>query len=194
MGRYGSAWGRRSGFASAPIRIGLAFAITAYFAVWKLCVIGIDFWRWQSLIFVVAAVCLVIGFTVLLQRLASQLRRLEQSQKALRLAKEEAEQARTLAEETNRQHLEAQRIGKIGHWYTDEATQSTTWSPQMFEMVGIPPKPTLSAQEARSFVHRDDIAAFLDARHHAITTRTTTRIEIRWVRSDGEICWVHIEL
>jgi len=176
------------------IRISLVFAVIAYFAIWKVCVIGFDFWRWQSLFFVIAAVCLVIAFTVLLQRLASQLCCLEQSQEALRIAKEEVEQARTLAEETNRQHLEAQRIGKIGHWYTDEATQSTTWSPQMFEMVGIPPKPTLSAEEARSFVHRDDIAAFLNARHHAIMTGTTTRIENRWVRSDGETRWVHIEL
>jgi PAS domain S-box-containing protein len=176
------------------IRISLVFATIAFFAVWKVCVIGVDFWRWQSLLFVIAAVCLVIGFTVLLQRLASQLRRLEQSEEALRLAKESVEQARTIAEETNRQHLEAQRIGKIGHWYTDEATQSTTWSPQMFELAGIPPRPALSAEEARSFVHQDDIAAFLDARHHAITARTTTRVENRWVRSNGETRWVHIEL
>ena len=180
----------KAGFSSSRlflIQTSLVLATIAYFAVWKLCVIGVDSWRWQSLIFVIAAVCLVMGFTVLFQRLASQRRRLEQSQEALRLAKE-------LAEESNRQHLEAQRIGKIGHWYTDEATQRTTWSPQMFEMVGIPPKPTLSAEEARSFVHRDDIAAFLNARHHAITTGTTTRIENRWVLSDGETRWVHIEL
>jgi PAS domain S-box-containing protein len=176
------------------IRSSLAFAIIAYFAIWKVFVIGFDFWRWQSLFFVIAAVCLVICFTGLLQRLVSQLRCLEQSQEALRIAKEEAEQARTLAEETSRQHLEAQRIGKIGHWYAEEATQITTWSPQMFEMVGLPPKPTLSAEEARSFVHPDDIVAFLDARHHAITTRTTVRVENRWVRPDGEIRWVHIEL
>jgi len=41
---------------------------------------------------------------------------------------------------------------------------------------------------------RHDIAAFLDARHHAITARTTTRVESRWVRPDGEIRWVNIEL
>ena len=176
------------------VRVGLVFATIAYFAVWKLCVIGVDVWHWQSLVFVVAAVCLVVGFTVLLQRLASQLRRLEQSQEALRLAKETVEQARSLAEETNRQHLEAQRIGKIGHWYTEEATGSTTWSPQMFEIAGIPSRPALSAEEARSFVHPDDIAALRDASHHAMTTRTTTRIENRWVRPNGEIRWVHIEL
>src|SRR5438445_12274419 len=54
--------------------------------------------------------------SVLLQRLASQLRGLEQSREALRLAKEKVEQARTLAEETTRQHLEARseerRVGK----------------------------------------------------------------------------------
>jgi len=58
------------------VRISLIFATIAFFAVWKFCVIGVDFWRWQSVGFVLAAVCLVIGFTVLLQRLASQLRRL----------------------------------------------------------------------------------------------------------------------
>lgn len=176
------------------IRIGLFFATIAYFAVWKFCVIGVDFWRWQSLVFVVAAVCLVLGFTVLLQRLASQLRRLEQSQEELRRAKEEVERARILADETNRQHLEAQRIGKIGHWYTDEATQSTTWSPQMFELAGIPPKLALSAEEARSYVCAEDITTFLSARERAIKTRTTTRVESRWVRADGETRWVNIEL
>src|SRR5436853_4800583 len=74
------------------IRISLVFATIAYFAVWKVCVIGVDVWHWQSLGFVIAAVCLVISFTVLLQRLASQLRGLEQSREALRLAKEKVEQ------------------------------------------------------------------------------------------------------
>src|SRR5258708_3359341 len=143
------------------IRIGLVLATIAYFVVWKFCVIGVDFWRWQSLVFVIGAVCLVIAFTVLLQRLASQLRRLEQSQEELRRAKEEVEQARTLAEETNRQHLEAQRIGKIGHWYTDEATQSTTWSPQMFKIIGIQPKPVLSTHTTPPSVHPANIPDFL---------------------------------
>jgi len=64
----------------------------------------------------------------------------------------------------------------------------------MFELVGIPPKPALSAEEARSFIHPDDIAAFMEARQRAIITRTTMRIENRWVRADGETRWVNIEL
>src|SRR5208282_6854615 len=106
------------------------------------------------------------------------------------LAREEAEQARSLAEETTRQLLEAQRIGKIGHWYAEETTQTTAWSPQMFELVGIPPSPVMSIEEAQSFIHPDDIAAFLDARRRAIAIWTTAKVESRWVRRDGEIRWM----
>jgi PAS domain S-box-containing protein len=90
--------------------------------------------------------------------------------------------------------LEIERAGKIGHWFMDEASQTMTWSAQMFEFVGIPPKLALSVAEARSFVHRDDIATFLTACREAIETRATVRIEGRWVRSDGEACWVQNEL
>jgi len=163
-------------------------------AVWDLCINGVVSPWWQFLVTAIAILSVVIGSTLLFQRLSAQRRRLDQSEKALRLAKEEVEQARSLAEETTRQLLEAQRIGKMGHWYTEEAAQTTTWSPQMFEFVGIPPKPVLSIEEARSFVHPDDIAAFLDARRRAIAIRTTAKVENRWVRPDGEIRWMQIEL
>ncbi|MBV8089153.1 MAG: PAS-domain containing protein [Alphaproteobacteria bacterium] len=103
-------------------------------------------------------------------------------------------QAHSLALETTRQLHEAQRIGKIGHWFTDEATHVTTWSPQMFELVGVPPKPALPVEEARSFVHPDDIAAYLEARRRAIATRARVEVENRWLRPDGETRWFHIEL
>jgi len=76
----------------------------------------------------------------------------------------------------------------------DEASQSTIWSAQMFELVGIPPKRALSVEEAQSFLHPDDIAAFLAACRRAIETRKTARVESRWVRSDGDARWVQNEL
>jgi len=151
-------------------------------------------WHHQALLIAIAAICTIIGLLLLFRVLAAQLRCLEQSEEALRLAKERADQSRSLAEETARQLLEAQRIGKIGHWYTDETTRTTTWSPQMFELVGIPPKSALSVEEACSFVHPDDMAAYLAARRHAIEMRTTARVENRWVRPDGETRWFNIEL
>jgi PAS domain S-box-containing protein len=163
-------------------------------AVWDLYTNEVVSGWWQSLVIAIAILSVVIGSTLLFQRISAQRRRLDQSEETLRLAKEEVQQARCLAEETTRQLLEAQRIGKIGHWYTEEATRTTTWSPQMFEFVGIPAKPALSMEEARSFVHPDDMAAFLDARHRATVTRTTAKVENRWVRPDGETRWAQIEL
>src|SRR5947208_17002301 len=109
------------------VGIGVVFASFAVtlFAPWKLHASGVALWRWEPLVVGIATVCLTIAFTILLRRLESQRRRLEGSEEALRLAKEKSEQARSLAEKTDRQHLEAQRIGKIGHWYTDEASGTT---------------------------------------------------------------------
>jgi PAS domain S-box-containing protein len=103
-------------------------------------------------------------------------------------------QARSLTRETERQLREIERAGKIGHWFIDEALQSADWSAQMFELVGSPPKPAFSVEEAQSFVHPDDITAFLAACRQAIETRTTARVEARWLRSDGESRWVQTEL
>ncbi|HJU17298.1 MAG TPA: PAS-domain containing protein [Stellaceae bacterium] len=105
-----------------------------------------------------------------------------------------AEEARHLARETARQLSEIQRVGKVGYWITDEAGQTTTWSAQMFELAGIPPKPVLPVEETRAFAHPDDLPAFLEARRRAVETRTTAKVEHRWVRPDGEIRWVHTEL
>ncbi len=132
------------------------------------------------MVLTIAVAGAAIALVVLLHRLAAQRRRLG-------LAKEEAEQARRLA-----QGIE--QAGKIGHWFIDDASQTATWSAQMFDLVGIPPKPALSVDEAHSFVHRDDIAAFLAACRQAIETRATAKVEARWVRSDGEARWVQNEV
>jgi PAS domain S-box-containing protein len=171
------------------VGVTLAAIAAAGFAVRDLCG-GAAAAQWQPIVVAIAAG----GYAFLLYRLAAQLHRLERSGAALRLAKEEAEAARNLAEKTARQLLEARRIGKIGHWFTDEATQTTTWSGQMFELAGILPKPALSVAEARSFIHPDDIIAFREARRQAVETRAGVEVETRWVRPDGETRWVHIEL
>jgi PAS domain S-box-containing protein len=120
--------------------------------------------------------------------------RLGYSERALRAAKEQTEQASNLAQETARQLLDIERAGKIAHWFMDEAGQTTTWSAQMFELLGIPPKPALSVEEAQSFLHPDDVAAFETACRQAIEMRTAARVEARWVRSNGETSWVQNKL
>ncbi|MGH7037558.1 MAG: PAS-domain containing protein [Stellaceae bacterium] len=113
---------------------------------------------------------------------------------ALRRARREAAAARNRARETARQLREIQRVGRIGHWFTDEAAQTAAWSEEMFALAGIAPKPVLPAAETRVFLHPDDAALYLDVRRQAIETRSMAKVEHRWVRADGEIRWVHTEL
>jgi two-component system, sensor histidine kinase len=110
-------------------------------------------------------------------------------------ARAEAERMRRLAEDTNRYLLEAQRIGKLGHWLTDEAAKTVTWSPQMFEITGLPPRPVMPLDPERiPPLHPEDRADFFTARGHAVATAEPTTVDVRFVRADGEIRWVHIEM
>jgi PAS domain S-box-containing protein len=138
---------------------------------------------------------------ILLIKLIAQHHELRQLKKALRLAAENkaAESARTevtrrRSEETTRQLLQAQRIAKIGHWVTDEVSQVTTWSPELFELFNIPPKASWPVAEALALVHPDDIEALRQQRRHAAASQTAATVENRWVRPDGVIRWMHIEI
>ncbi|HTZ34565.1 MAG TPA: PAS-domain containing protein [Stellaceae bacterium] len=120
---------------------------------------------------------------------------------ALRRAKAEAETAhaeaeasRRVAEEANRQLLEAQRIGKMGHWVSDRESGRVHWSPQIFEIAGIEPPPTLTARAAEAAVHPDDRLEFSAAIKRAIDSGETLTLEHRWVRPDGEVRQVRIDM
>ena len=109
-------------------------------------------------------------------------------------ARAEAEQARRIAEETNLHLLEAQRLGKLGHWISDAATRAVRWSPQMFEIAGIPSAPVLSVRDAQAPIHPDDFPKFIATIKEATATGETWALEQRWVRPDGEIRWVHVDI
>jgi PAS domain S-box-containing protein len=109
-------------------------------------------------------------------------------------ARADAEEARRIAEETNLHLLEAQRLGKIGHWISDNATRTVRWSPQMFEIAGIPPSAVLSVKDAQAPIYPDDFPDFIVTLKRVIATRETLALEHRWVRPDGEIRWVHVDI
>ena len=110
-------------------------------------------------------------------------------------ARAEADRLRRLVEEQNNQLLEAQRIGKFGHWIADEATQTVTLSPQMFEITGLPPQPVMPLDLSRvPPVHPEDAPLLWEVRKQTIATGETLMAEVRFLRPDGEIRWVHIEM
>ncbi|HYM32463.1 MAG TPA: PAS-domain containing protein [Candidatus Cybelea sp.] len=90
--------------------------------------------------------------------------------------------------------LEAQRIAKVGHWMSDEAGQSSVWSPQLFEIAGLPPAERVSFDQARSLVHPEDREAYFAFRRQTIDSHSTQHHEHRWVRPDGEIRWVRTQV
>ncbi|HEX3885760.1 MAG TPA: PAS-domain containing protein [Stellaceae bacterium] len=123
------------------------------------------------------------------------------AEEALRRATEEAETARAeadaarqVAEATNRQLLEAQRIGKIGHWISDETTRRVTWSPQIFDIAGIAQAEALTTAQGRAPIHPDDLPEFRRKLRQAIATRETLTVDHRWVRPNGDIRWVHVDV
>jgi len=124
-------------------------------------------------------------------RAAEALRQAKAEAEAARI---EAEQARRIAEETNLQLLEAQRLGKLGHWISDLTTWTVRWSPQMFVIAGIPPAPVLSVKDAQAPIHPDDFPDFIATIKEATATGETRSVEHRWARPDGEIRWVHVDI
>jgi PAS domain S-box-containing protein len=134
------------------------------------------------------------GMAIDVTQAKAQEEALRRSEEEARAARAEAEASRRVAEETSRQLLDAQTVGKIGHWITDEASKMTSWSPQMFEISGLPPGPAIPLKLARSPVHPDDIARYDATRERAVAMRSNASLECRWQRPDGGLRWVQIQI
>ena len=82
--------------------------------------------------------------------------------------------------------LEAsEKLARMGHWTnTDEGT-TVSWSPGLYAIGGLQPKPSLSRQEGRSGIHPDDLAAWVAARE----AKDNRELEFRWLHPDGGTRW-----
>jgi two-component system, sensor histidine kinase len=142
-------------------------------------------WRRDATILLLGAMAAVAGVLALLLVLATQIRRIRRSKILLAMQN-------LLLEESGKQLLEAQRIGKLGHWEAD-TTGRAVWSPQMFEIAGLPVSPSVSFETMFSLVHPDDAEEFLrEGRLVRDVGRTLTH-ELRWIRPDGQLRWVRMQ-
>ena len=86
---------------------------------------------------------------------------------------------------------EAQKMARLGSWYTDLATGTTEWSEVMYEIYDHPrTSRPLTGQEFLNTVHPDDkylVAKKLDA---AVKAREMGALEFRVVRPDGSFVWL----
>jgi PAS domain S-box-containing protein len=103
--------------------------------------------------------------------------------------------ARVLAEanaglsRSARELEEAQRIGGIGSWYWDAATDEVEWSPQMYRIFGVDPRATGLTFTAllAATSHPDDAVLAIAARERALADRQPATLEQRVIHPNGEI-------
>jgi PAS domain S-box-containing protein len=84
---------------------------------------------------------------------------------------------------------EAQRIGRIGSWFWNVATDEISCSAQLFRILGIEPTssgPALRATLAAAF-HPEDATLAATARERALVDRGPFVIEQRVVHADGDV-------
>jgi PAS domain S-box-containing protein len=143
-------------------------------------------WRQDATILLIGALAAVAGVVLLFVMLMRKIRRARDSE--VLLTRQNARFA-----DSRRQLLDAQRVGKCGHWVADATGANAVWSPQLFDIAGLPPTPNVPFATLQSLVHPDDLDAFLTERDNARVHGIRMLHENRWIRPDGEIRWVRLE-
>lgn len=93
-----------------------------------------------------------------------------------------------------RQLVEAESIGHMGHWYWKVGADSIEWSDEIYRIFGLTREnytPTLHHLD--QMVYRRDIGRVVQAFQRAIIEKNDYDMEFRIKRPDGEIRFIHCE-
>jgi diguanylate cyclase (GGDEF)-like protein/PAS domain S-box-containing protein len=87
---------------------------------------------------------------------------------------------------------EAQSLARMGWWEFDHGTQEVIWSPSLHHLLGVEPGAMDScAYTLLDFVHPDDVdKTVAHWRRHQVDGEALD-MEVRIVRPDGEVRWMH---
>jgi len=98
------------------------------------------------------------------------------------------------AEEALRQHRrqlqEAQRLGRVGSWQWDLATDRVSWSAELYRILGVDPGAVLTREITRELIHSDDRAMREQLLTAALSDPSPFQVEFRAVRPDGTVVWM----
>ncbi len=147
--------------------------------------VALGAWRRDALMLLLGAVGALSGLVILLLTMARQIRSMRRSEDLLGLQNLELERS-------SHQLLKAQRLGKLGYWVSD-AAGTAVWSPQLFEIAGLPQTSSVPLESIVLLIHPEDIEPFRRACRHGVATGTAIVHELRWIRPDGRQIWVHVE-
>ena len=85
----------------------------------------------------------------------------------------------------------AQTLARIGNWRLDLATQRSWWSAEMFRIFGFDPASGVPGfTRFLEHVHAGDREAFESGHARNIAERRGFRMEYRFIRGDGTVCWI----
>lgn len=94
--------------------------------------------------------------------------------------------------ENQRKLAEAQRIARIGSWDQDYASNTLTWSDQIFRIFETDPSESAPAYDAfLDLIHPDDRERFLTTYENSLKNREPYETVYRLLMPDGRIKWVH---
>ncbi len=97
------------------------------------------------------------------------------------------EQANIELRESHRDLEEAQRIANIGSWTMDPTTGATSWSPEMYRILGLDPAgPAVPFADMLMQLSSDDLTLLTDAVERAARTGDPWRLEVELARPDGK--------
>lgn len=86
-------------------------------------------------------------------------------------------------------HLQtAHQVAGLGSWEGElDGSRDLYWSPEVYEIFGVPPDHSPTIDTLVRLIHPDDRALFLEARADALQGERPYEIDVRVVRPDGEV-------
>jgi PAS domain S-box-containing protein len=96
--------------------------------------------------------------------------------------------AETAIRESQRQLKEAQRLAHVGNWELDPATETVTWSEELFRIFGLEPAPTApSRAEQVALIHPEDLELWGTLVQRGLEAGTPFDFDFRVCRPDGTL-------
>jgi PAS domain S-box-containing protein len=86
----------------------------------------------------------------------------------------------------------AQEVSHTGSWVWDLASDSVSWSPELYRIFGVSPEAAPTRALVLERIHADERRTVQDAMERALSERSSIELEHRIVRPDGEVRSVHV--
>ncbi|MFW5762450.1 MAG: PAS domain-containing sensor histidine kinase, partial [Cyclobacteriaceae bacterium] len=103
--------------------------------------------------------------------------------------KKNAEEA---LKESEEKLLEAQNIGKIGHFEWNIKTDQLLWSDNLFSIYGLE-KQEPNFELVKNIIHPEDYEFWNSKVKQALAEKKPLIIDLRMLKSNGEVIWIHNE-